>query len=511
MIAILDFGSQYTKIIARKIRESQVYCEVLPHTITLDSLTKKNVRGIILSGGPNSVFEEGAPTCDPKIFTSNIPIFGICYGMQLIAKHFGGEITAGKSKEYGHANLYIDNNFNLFQGLWLEMSIWMSHGDSVIRMPDNFQRIAHTETCSIAAMCWPQKNIYGVQFHPEVSHTVKGKEILDNFIFSICRCEKNWTSESFIKTSIQDINKKVKHEKVLCALSGGVDSTTVAALLKKAIGKRLTCMFIDQGFMRKNEGAKIKQLFENEFNIDLIYVDAVERFHKKVEGVTDPEEKRKKIGEEFIRVFEHESKKLAGDYTFLAQGTLYPDVIESAVGDVSETAVKIKSHHNVGGLPEDIDFEIIEPLRMLFKDEVRQVGLQLGLPEELVFRHPFPGPGLAIRIIGEITKERVETLQYADAILMEEIKKAGLYRKLWQVFAVLLPVKSVGVQGDKRTYSNVCAIRAVNSDDAMTANWTHLPYEILEKVSSRIINEVSEINRVVYDISSKPPSTIEWE
>lgn len=511
MIAILDFGSQYTKIIARKIRESNVYCEVISHKTSLSDLKKKNTKGIILSGGPNSVFETNAPTCDPDLFTSSLPILGICYGMQLIAKQFGGDIKKGSTQEYGQANLYIDNNFNLFKGLWLETSIWMSHGDSVGTLPPYFQRIGHTESCDIAAMSWDEKKIYGVQFHPEVTHTPKGKTIIDNFIFDACQCKKDWTPHSFVKTTLSAIKAEVKKEKVLCALSGGVDSTVVAALMSQAIGKQLTCMFIDQGFMRKNEAATIKELFGNVFDIHILYIDAVDRFHKCVAGISDPEEKRKAIGEEFIRVFEEESKKLAGDYTYLAQGTLYPDVIESAVGDISETAVTIKSHHNVGGLPENIDFKIIEPLRMLFKDEVRNVGLELGLIEELVYRHPFPGPGLAIRIIGNITKERVTILQNADAILMEEIKKAGLYRKLWQVFAVLLPVKSVGVQGDQRTYANVAAIRAVNSDDAMTANWAHLPYPILEKISSRIINEVPQINRVVYDISSKPPATIEWE
>ncbi|RAP29008.1 GMP synthase (glutamine-hydrolyzing) [Candidatus Marinamargulisbacteria bacterium SCGC AG-343-D04] len=511
MIAILDFGSQYTKLIARKIREFNIYCEVLPHSSTAEDLRKFKAEGVILSGGPRSTFEKNAPTCDEKIFDLGVPVLGICYGMQLMTKLCGGEVKQGKSQEYGPANLYIDSNFDLFKGLWLEMSIWMSHGDSVVRMPEGFQRIGHTDSCDIAAMSDTKRNLYGVQFHPEVSHTPKGKEMLHNFIFSACKCKENWTSESFIKSSILDINNRVKNERVLCALSGGVDSTTVAALLKKAIGNRLTCMFIDQGYMRKDEGKRIKKVFEEDYNINLIYIDASERFINKLKGISDPEEKRKKIGEEFIRVFEEESKKLSGEFKFLAQGTLYPDVIESAVGDVSETAVTIKSHHNVGGLPEDIDFEIIEPLRMLFKDEVRKVGIELGLPEELVHRHPFPGPGLAIRILGETDREKVQTLQDADWIIMDEIKKAGLYRKLWQVFGVLLPIKTVGVQGDQRTYSNVLAIRAVNSDDAMTANWAHLPYEILDKISARVINEVSNINRVVYDISSKPPSTIEWE
>jgi GMP synthase (glutamine-hydrolysing) len=511
-IAIIDFGSQYTELIARRIRECKVYSEILPYDVDASRIKSiTGVKGIIFSGGPNSVYDEDAPTIDKAILELGLPILGICYGMQLMSQMLGGKVQHKDNHEYGKSHLIIDKELNLFKDLDKEIITWMSHGDSVIEMPKGFEAIAHTDNCDIASMANIKKNMYGVQFHPEVVHTPKGTEIIENYVYKICKCEPTWTIKSFVERAVEDIRAQVGTEKVLLGLSGGVDSTTCAALLHKAIGDQLVCMFIDQGFMRKDEGRKIVKIFKEYFKINLIHVDAKDRFYEKMKGVSDPEEKRKVIGNEFVRVFESETLKVIGEVKYLAQGTLYPDVIESATKGTSKTAVKIKTHHNVGGLPDDIEFKLVEPLRMIFKDEVRKVGLELDVPETIVYRQPFPGPGLAIRIIGEVTPDRVKTLQEADDIIMDEIKKAGLYRSIWQAFGVLLPIKTVGVMGDKRTYLSTLALRVVKSEDAMTATWAHLPYDLLEKISSRVINEVPQINRVVYDITSKPPGTIEWE
>ena len=511
LVVILDFGAQYAMLIARRIRECNVYCEILPHNTSVEELKKRKAKGIIISGGPASVYDKNAPQADPRLWKSGIPLLGICYGTQLMAKAFGGGVKPERKREYGRTELLIDDETNLFAGLDRQIACWMSHGDSVVKLPKDFKVLAHTKNTPLAAIGNPEKKLYGVQFHPEVVHTEKGIEIIKNFVYVICGCKPTWTTKNFIQQSVKEIKDTVGKEKILCALSGGVDSSTVSALVYKAVGKQLTCMFIDQGFMRKNEARKIVEVFTRHFRINLIHIDASKRFFEKLKGVTDPEEKRHRIGNDFIRVFEEEAKKL-GKMPFLAQGTLYPDVIESAVPGLSATtAVRIKTHHNVGGLPKDIKFKLVEPLKKLFKDEVRALGREIGVPEEIIMRQPFPGPGLAIRIIGEVTPERVKILQHLDDIVVGEVKKAGLYKELWQSFAVLLPIRTVGVMGDKRTYLNTAAVRAVTSTDAMTADWAKLPYELLEKISSRIINETKEINRVVYDISSKPPSTIEWE
>ncbi|MFC1767818.1 glutamine-hydrolyzing GMP synthase [Candidatus Margulisiibacteriota bacterium] len=516
LVAVLDFGAQYSQLIARRVRECNVYSEILPHDISIEELKRKNVKGVILSGGPSSVYDKDAPKPDPKLLDSGIPILGICYGIQLIAHEVGGKVQPGKKREYGKAILKVDDSSDLFAGLETTLDCWMSHGDMITKLPTGFSSLAHTDNSPCAAIANKEKRMYGVQFHPEVVHTPKGKDILKNFLYIVCDAKPTWTMKSFIEEAVKEIQAAVGKENILVALSGGVDSTVVSALVKKAIGDQLYCMFIDQGFMRGGEPQSIKKTFTEKFKIkNFVGIDASNRFFEKVKGVTDPEEKRKRIGNEFIRTFEEEAKKLVGEkgnIPYLAQGTLYPDVIESAVpGGTSKTAKKIKTHHNVGGLPKDIKFKIIEPLKWLFKDEVRVIGRELGVPEEIVSRQPFPGPGLAIRIIGEITRERVDILQRSDIIVMNEIKAAGLYKELWQSFAVLLPIRTVGVMGDKRTYLNTIALRAVTSKDAMTADWARLPYELLETISNRIVNEIPEINRVVYDISSKPPSTIEWE
>lgn len=510
LIAILDFGAQYSMLIARRVRECNVYSEILPYNTNLEELLEKKVKGIILSGGPESVYSENAPVLDKRIWKSGIPILGICYGMQLMAKELGGDVKGGNIREYGRALLTIDDHTNLFAGLGKEIKCWMSHGDTVYKIPNGFKVLGHTDNADVAAMGNFIDKLYAVQFHPEVSHTECGSEIIRNFVYIICNCQATWTTKSFIERSQEKIKKTVGREKILCALSGGVDSTTVSVLVSRTLGDQLTCMFIDQGFMRKNEAKKIVDIFSKNFKINLIHIDASDRFFNKLKGITDPEDKRHIIGNEFIRVFEEEAKKL-GEIPYLAQGTLYPDVIESAVPGQTSTAVRIKTHHNVGGLPKDFNFKLVEPLKKLFKDEVRALGRELGISEEIIGRQPFPGPGLAIRIIGEVTRERVKILQDVDDIVVSEIKAAGYYSKVWQSFAVLLPIRTVGVMGDKRTYLNTVALRVVNSSDAMTADWTRLPYEILEKISIRIVNETPTVNRVVYDISSKPPSTIEWE
>jgi GMP synthase (glutamine-hydrolysing) len=515
MIVILDFGSQYSELIARRIRETQVYSEVISYRTTAEQLAIINPKGIILSGGPSSVYDEKAPQCDPEIWNLGIPVLGVCYGMQLMVKQLGGVVERAKLAEYGKAALSIDDPTDLLTNVEEGSTMWMSHGDSCTQLPLGFEILGHTENTPCAAIAHHDNQLYGVQFHPEVVHSIGGIALIRNFVYHICECEPTWTTATFVEESIREIRAQVGDKRVLLALSGGVDSSTLAFLLHRAIGDQLTCMFIDQGFMRKYEPERLVKLFKEQFHIEVEYVNARERFLAQLEGITDPEVKRKRIGHEFINVFEEESKRL-GPFDYLAQGTLYPDVIESADTNVDpksgeRVAVKIKSHHNVGGLPKDLRFKLIEPLRKLFKDEVRKVGRSIGLPEEIVNRQPFPGPGLAIRIIGEVTSERLNILRDADFVVRQEINRHGLYNELWQAFAVLLPIRSVGVMGDQRTYAYPIVLRFIKSEDGMTADWARVPYDLLELISNRIVNEVKGVNRVVYDITSKPPGTIEWE
>lgn len=509
LILIFDFGAQYTQLISRKVRELGVYSEIKPFNIPLQEIKELQPRGLIFSGGPESVYEENAPLPDKGVFDLNIPVLGICYGLQVISNFFAGEVAGGTTKrEYGLAELKIENPGELFKEVSPTSQVWMSHGDALKKLPAGFETLGCTDNSPYAAFGNKEKKMYCVQFHPEVTHTVEGKKILGNFVYEICGCEKSWTPGSFVKTTVSEIREKVGGGKAICGLSGGVDSSVAAALVYKAIGQQLHCVFVDTGLMRKNEAHEVCETFHKYFDSNFVSVDASQEFLKRLNGVINPEEKRKIIGNTFIEVFEKEAERIAG-VEYLVQGTLYPDVIESV--SAHGPSVTIKTHHNVGGLPEVMNLKLIEPLRELFKDEVRNVGRELELPEKILGRHPFPGPGLAVRILGEITAARLELLREVDAIFIEELRRNDWYDKIWQAFAVLLPVKTVGVMGDKRTYENVIGLRAVSSLDGMTADWSRIPYEVLAKISNRIINEVAGVNRVVYDISSKPPSTIEWE
>ncbi len=509
MIVVIDFGSQYNQLIARRVREQKVYCQIEPPDIAIERIKALNPEGIILSGGPASIYEKNSPRTAKEIFKLGIPVLGICYGMQFMVHALGGKVSKAQKREYGFAQLSIQKANSLMAGIGESTRCWMSHGDAITGLPEGFETTAVTENTPMAAVADHKRRFYGLQFHPEVEHTPGGKQMLKNFLFSVCGCEAGWTMKSFAKDAVAEIREAVGDKQVILGLSGGVDSSVAAMLIHQAIGKQLTCIFVDNGLLRQNEGARLKKLFGRHLKLNIDYVNAGEQFINALKNVVDPEKKRKIIGKIFMDVFEAEARKIK-DAEFLAQGTLYPDIIESQSAFGGPTSI-IKSHHNVGGLPKKMKLKLIEPLKFLFKDEVRKLGKTLGLPEDLVWRQPFPGPGLAIRVIGEITPRRLSVLRKVDAILLEEIRAAGYYKKVWQSFAVLLPVKSVGVMGDKRTYENIVALRAVTSVDAMTADWAKLPHKLLGTISNRIINEVKGVNRVVYDISSKPPSTIEWE